>query len=147
MMKDKDSLRLLFWFVFGVAFVALMFGLTSCKTQKQIQTEYIYIDRTDTVMQVKWRVDSINVYDSIVTFIKGDTVITDRWHTSYKDRLRIDTVEKLKTEVIYETKTEVKTEIRETHRLYWWQTAFIWIGAIAFVFIILWIVDKLYRKR
>lgn len=124
----KDNLRLLFWFVFGVAFVALLFGLTSCKTQRQVQTEYVYIYQTDTLSQVKWRVDSINIHDSIVTLIKGDTVQIEKWHTAYRDRLRVDTVEKIRTETVYQTRTDI--QIQEVNRLYWWQKTLMWIGGI-----------------
>lgn len=115
--------------------VLLMMVLCCCKTQKQIQTEYVYIHQTDTLIQFKWRVDSINVHDSIVTLIKGDTVITDRWHTTYRDRLRVDTVEKVRTETIYQTKTE--TQIQEVNRLYWWQSTLMWIGGIGLVLAII----------
>lgn len=140
----SDNLHLLFWFVFGVAFVTLIFGLCSCKTQRQIQTEYVYIHQTDTLSQVKWRVDSINIHDSIVTLIKGDTIITDRWHTQYRDRLRVDTIEKVRTETIYQTRTE--TQIQEVNRLYWWQKTLMWIGGIGilgFIGLTIFIIYKL----
>lgn len=145
MARDKDSLRLLFWFVFGVAFVVLMFGLTSCKTHRQVQTEYVYIHQTDTLNQIKWRVDSINVHDSIVTLIKGDTVITDRWHTAYRDKLRIDTVEKVRTETIYQTRTE--TQIQEVNKLYWWQSTLMWIGGIGLALTLILIVVAIFTIR
>ena len=106
-----------------------MLCLLSCKTQKEVQTEYVYIHQTDTLSQVKWRVDSINVHDSIVTFIKGDTVQIEKWHTQYRDRLRVDTVEKVKTETIYQTRTEI--QIQEVNRLRWWQKTLMWIGAFS----------------
>lgn len=127
-MKNKDSLRLLFWFAFAVASVALLFGLASCKTQRQVHTEYVYIDRTDTLTQFKWRIDSINVHDSIITLIKGDTIQIEKWHTAYRERLRVDTVERLHTETIYQT--NIETKIEEVNRLLWWQKTLMWIGGI-----------------
>lgn len=141
----KDNLRLLFWFVFGVVFVTLMFGLGSCKTQRQVRTEYVYIHKTDTLNQIKWRIDSINVHDSIVTLIKGDSVIIDRWHTAYRDRLRVDTVEKIRTETIYQTRTE--TQIQEVNKLYWWQKTLMWIGGIGAIGIIVLIILSIYKIR
>ena len=118
-------MRSLLWvFIFFILFCA-------CNTNKQIQTEYVYIQQTDTLNQIKYRVDSINVHDSIVTLIKGDTVITDRWHTLYKERHRVDTVEKVRTETVYQTRTE--TQIQEVNRLYWWQKTLMWIGGIGLI--------------
>ena len=116
----------------GFFLIVTLLVLSGCKTQRQIQTEYVYINKTDTLTQFKWRVDSINVHDSIVTLIKGDTVQIEKWHTAYKERLRVDTVEKVRTETIYQTRTE--TKVQEVNRLYWWQKALIWIGGICLVF-------------
>lgn len=118
--------------------------LCSCKAKKEIQTEFIYVNRTDTLQTVKWRVDSINVHDSIVTLIKGDTVQIERWHTAYRDRLRVDTVEKVRTETIYQTRTD--TQIQEVNRLYWWQVALMWIGAVALGCGLLWAILRI-KKR
>lgn len=125
--------------------VLLLFALCACKTQRQVQTEYIYIDRTDTLMQVKYRVDSINVHDSIITLIKGDTVITERWHTAYRDRLRVDTVERLHTETIYQT--NIETKIEEVNRLYWWQSTLMWIGGIGLLLTLILILVALFTIR
>lgn len=120
--------------------VLFLFLFCACNTHRQIQTEYVYIHQTDTLNQIKWRVDSINVHDSIVTLIKGDTIITDRWHTTYRDRLRVDTIEKVRTETVYQTRTD--TQIQEVNRLHWWQKILMWIGVVSlFIFIFL-----IYRK-
>ena len=114
---------------FLVPVMLLLLVLSGCKTQRQIQAEYVYAEKTDTLTQFKWRVDSINVHDSIVTLIKGDTVQIEKWHTAYKERLRVDTVEKVRTETVFQTRTE--TKVQEVNRLYWWQKALMWIGGIA----------------
>lgn len=144
MARSRD-LKPLFWFAWALVTIAIVYGLCSCKTQRQIQTEYVYIQQTDTLSQVKWRVDSINVHDSIVTLIKGDTVITDRWHTAYRDRLRVDTIEKIRTETIYNTKTE--TKIQEVNRLYWWQKALMWIGGTGLALLVILILVAIFTIK
>lgn len=147
-MKDKDSLRLLFWFVFGVAFAALMFGLASCKAQRQSLVEHTYIQndsslyamraRYDSLWHSNFRKDSIVIKDSIVTFIKGDTITIDRWHTEYRDRNVTDTlVRNIEIhDTIFQTRDrdimkEVEKEvIQEVNKLYWWQSTLMWIGGI-----------------
>lgn len=127
--------------------VLLFFVACACRPTRQIQTEYVYVHQTDTLTQYKWRVDSINVHDSIVTLIKGDTVITDRWHTLYKDRLRVDTIEKIRTETIYQTKVKIETQIQEVNRLYWWQKTLMWIGGIGLVLTIVLILIAILTLR
>lgn len=77
-------------------------------------------------------VDSVHVHDSIITFLKGDTVLIEKWHTAYGERIRVDTVEKVKTEVKVQTKTV--TETREVNRLKWWQKALMWTGVFCLAF-------------
>lgn len=142
-MKDKSPLRMrqILWVVLLLAIAC------SCKTQRQIQTEYVYIHQTDTLNQVRWRVDSINVHDSIVTLIKGDTVITDRWHTLYKERLRVDTIEKICTETVFQTKVKIETQIEEVNRLHWWQTALMWIGVASLLIFGIILCMRTHRSR
>lgn len=117
--------------------------LCACHTKRQTQTEFVYINTTDTIHDVKLRIDSVSVTDSIVTFIKGDTVLIEKWHKSYRDRLRVDTVEKIRTEIVYQTKTE--TQLVEVNKLYWWQKTLMWIGGIAMAVIAGIIIWKLKR--
>ena len=109
----------------------MLLALTGCRTQKETVTEYVYLERRDTVSEIRWRIDSIHARDSIVTLIKGDTVRIERWHTQYRERLRVDTVEKAVVETVYETKTE--TQVQEVNRLAWWQKWLMWIGGIAII--------------
>ena len=111
----------------NLAVIFLLLVLCSCRTVKQ--TDTLYIERTDTIERMRLRVDSIHVKDSVVTFLKGDTIFKEKWHTAYRDRLRVDTVERIKTDTVYQTRTE--TELKEVNRLYWWQKALMWIGAVA----------------
>jgi hypothetical protein len=59
-------------------------------------------------------------------------VLTDRWHTEYRDRLRVDTVEKVRTLTEYRTRTDVQTvEVERKRR--WWETALLWCGGVAVI--------------
>lgn len=108
----------------------------TCKPQKEYVTEVREVVRGDTNNVVKIRVDSIRVTDSIVTLIKGDTVITDRWHTAYRDRLRVDTVEKIKLQTVYLTKTETK-EVPVSQPLPAWKNILAVIGGLSLLLIML----------
>lgn len=83
--------------------------LSACQPCRQVVVPTV--ERTDSVTNAdmsytsRVRVDSIHVTDSIVTVVRGDTVTTDRWHTAYRDRLRVDTVERLALKTIFRTRT------------------------------------------
>ena len=116
--------------IFPVLF-ALLLLLPACKTGQHTITEYVYVEKVDTVQMMKLRVDSVVVRDSVVTLIKGDTVITDRWHTLYKEKVRVDTVSTVKYLTQYQTRTE--TVIKEVNVLRWWQKLLMWIGALSLI--------------
>lgn len=69
----------------------------------------------------------------------------ERWHTAYKERLRIDTVERVKTEIQIQTQTESLT--KEVNRLHWWQTALCWTGGIALGLVLLWTIIKFNHSK
>lgn len=127
-----------------VIFIITLLCLVSCKTQRHTLTEYVYLDRTDTIRIERVKTDSVSVHDSIVTYIKGDTIRIEKWHTEYRDRVRVDTVVKVLKETVYQTKTEI--EIKEVNRLYWWQTSLMWIGVVSLIVLIVWIVWKIKKK-
>lgn len=73
----------------GVIILALMMMCSSCK-----HTEYVTVEkvRTDTLYKSKVLHDSIHVHDSTSVYVKGDTVLRDRWRTKYVYHFDIDTV-------------------------------------------------------
>lgn len=72
----------------------------------------------DTTYITKLQRDSIYLRDSIYHEIiqKGDTVFvnTDRWHTAYKEKLRVDTCYIAKTDTVTKTITVMEKKT-------WWQ--------------------------
>lgn len=122
----------------------------SCRTQKQIQTEYVYIERTDSLKHLSQRIDSllresvrrdsIHEKDSVAIVIKGDTVMIDRWHTVYKEITGFNNQKEkeIAHDTIYQTHTEYidryidKEVIQEVNRLHWWQKALMWTGVAAY---------------
>lgn len=87
-MKNKES------FVKGgctawvVCILAMM--MVGCKTREVVVTVPEY--HTDTLYQSKVERDSIWMKDSVVIKTGGDTIMVDRWHVSYKEKVLVDTV-------------------------------------------------------
>ena len=95
--------------------IVMMFmavAVTGCKT-----TTYVPVveHHTDTIRAVQHHRDSIYLHDStfVREFIQGDTVriITEMWHTKYRDRLKTDTIYRSRTDSVpvpYPVTKEVK---------------------------------------
>lgn len=135
--------------------------LGGCRPQKQILTEYVYIEKSDSLANLKTRIDSlinlthktdsIVVKDSVFIKEKGDTVYVERWHTEFRERsvndnslkieIQTDTVIKIQTvEVDRIVENEV---IKEVNKLKWWQDILIAAGICFFIILILWVGDKI----
>jgi len=119
-----------------VLLVAVLLVLPGCHPCRQIVSPSV--ERVDSVADVDRtriscvRVDSVHVTDSIVTVVRGDTVTTDRWHTTYRDRLRVDTVEKHEVKTIFRTRT-VTVRVAEPKPQGKWQRIVSALGVLAFL--------------
>ena len=115
----------------------------SCRSIEYVPVETV---RTDTLWQKIVERDSIIVSDSVIVREKGDTVIMERWHTKYRDRLKTDTMYVSKTDSI-----QVPYPVEK--KLTRWQTFCIDYGkvmlgasVILLAFVIIWLVRKI-KKR
>lgn len=85
--------------------LAAVILLSGCKTTKVVTVEKV---RTDTFMQSRTLRDSIWLHDSVLVKAVGDTVTIERWHTRFRDRLKMDTVYQSKTDTVVVYKEIVK---------------------------------------
>lgn len=90
----------------------LSVALVGCKTKEYVP---IVEHHTDTLRVVQHHRDSIYLHDStfVREYVQGDTVriITERWHTKYRDRLKTDTLYRSRTDSVpvpYPVVKEVK---------------------------------------
>jgi len=75
----------------------LVWLLTGCTTTKYVTVpEY----HTDTLIQTKLQKDSVWLHDSTYIHDNGDTVLVEKWHTKYKEKLVHDTTYISKTDTI-----------------------------------------------
>ena len=98
--------------------------LTSCTTTKVVEVERV---RTDTTYITKWQRDSVWLHDSIRVREKGDSVWVERWHTQWRDRLRVDTVYRATHDTIPAPYPETEYVEKE---LSWWQKLRLRLGNI-----------------
>lgn len=115
--------------------------MVGCKT---VEYEYIPIEtvRTDTVYIAHIVTDSVYQHDSIYIHERGDTVWYERWHTQYRDRLRIDTVYQARVDTIakpYPAVKEVEKKLTKT------QKGLMWVGGLSLMALFVFGVNKVKR--
>lgn len=86
--------------------------MVGCKTKEYVP---VVEHHTDTLRVVQHHRDSIYLHDStfVREFVQGDTVriVTEMWHTKYRDRLKTDTIYRSRTDSVpvpYPVVKEVK---------------------------------------
>ena len=87
-------------------------ALAGCKTKEYIP---VVEHHTDTLRVVQHHRDSIYLHDStfVREYVQGDTVrvVTEMWHTKFRDRLKTDTIYRSRTDSVpvpYPVVKEVK---------------------------------------
>lgn len=128
--------------------MAAVLLLAGCKTKERVVTvEHV---RTDTTYITRHHRDSVWLHDSIFMkeWLAGDTVyqLSDRWHTRYVERVRLDTTYVSKTDSIpvpYPVEKIVKVE----KPLTWWQRLRMMIGGIVLIGVGLFATVKIIGRR
>lgn len=116
--------------------------LTGCKTRERI-VEHV---RTDTLIQLRHERDSIYLHDSTYVRERGDTLYIERWHTSWRDRVRTDTVRVSHTDSVpVPYAVEVVKEVERP--LTWWQTTRLWLANIMLVSFALCVIIALLKMK
>ena len=90
-------------------------------------------------MQTRLRVDTCIMKDSVVVTDQG----TDRWHTRYLLRYRIDTVYKVRVDSIPKIATitkEITKQVSKQRK--WWETALMLLGGACIGGIIMWLRNR-----
>jgi len=129
-MKNKES------FVKGgctalvVCLLAMM--MVGCKTREVVVTVPEY--HTDTLYQSKVEKDSIWMKDSVVIKTCGDTIMVDRWHVRYKEKVQVDTVFEHKVDTL--TKV-VEVPVGKASAITKWQKLRMTLGDIALIVMLL----------
>ena len=127
-------------FLFLLAAV-LIFG--SCTTTKYVTVPEVH---TDTVRITNHQMDSIWLHDSIYHMVRNDTILIERWHTKYKEKMVYDTTYISKVDTI--AKPYPVPEYVEK-KLSWWQRLRLHLGNIMLVLIgaaVLYAAAKIYLK-
>ena len=108
----RPSRREGFFTLHSLLFTLIIVALVGCKTKEYVT---VPVHHTDTLRVVQHHRDSIYLHDStfVREYVQGDTVriVTEMWHTKYRDRLKTDTLYRSRTDSVpvpYPVVKEVK---------------------------------------
>lgn len=111
-----------------VAALVLMFATSGCKTVEVVKEVPVVTEHTTEHHHTDIVRDTLYHRDSIYHYVKGDTVIIEKWHHVI-DVNRVIVTDTLR-DTIPQVVTVTRTEIKEVNRLHWWQQALMWAGGI-----------------
>ena len=163
MSKDYDNAtikgcsELLVAFALGLLICLVISLCASCKPQKELQIERVEVpvvvtqEHTIESVKIDHVRDTLIQRDSVYHYIKGDTMVIERWHhtqgtttTTRVDTLHIYDSIPYPVETTHET---IVTKIQEVNVLKWWQKALMAIGGIALVVFGFLIAYKIGKKK
>ena len=132
---------------FAVALLAcLLISLCGCKAQKVVERVEVPVvvtqEHTIESVKVDHVRDTLIQRDSIYHYIKGDTVLIERWHylQGSTKAVRVDTLIKVDSVQVPVVTTKVVTKTEQVEKpLHWWQRAMMLMGGLALIAVALWV--------
>ena len=120
--------------------IALLLGLWVCWllsgcSPKVIEVEKpVIVEQTHTQHHTDIVRDTLVWRDSIYHYVKGDTVVIEKWHNTVRiERVGIsDTLRDTIPKVV----TVTETRIVEKNVLRWWQKVLMWAGIVGIVVVL-----------
>lgn len=95
--KRNGCVGVLLWMLIILLVGFVLIGLGACRSVRYIPVESV---RHDSVVTILHHRDSIYQHDSVFIKEKADTVLIERWHTRWRDRVSHDTLYMSKVDTI-----------------------------------------------
>lgn len=124
------------------ALACFVITLCGCKSQKEVQVERVEVpvpivqEHTIESVKIDHVRDTLVQRDSVFHFVKGDTVLIERWHyyTNNNNAIRIDTLIKVDSVQVPVVTERVVTKVQEIEKpLKWWQRALMMLGDVMLI--------------
>lgn len=112
--KRNGCLGVLLWMLIILLAGFVLIGLGACRSVRYIPVESV---RHDSVVTILHQRDSIYQHDSVYIKEKADTVLIERWHTRWRDRVSHDTLYMSKTDTI-RVPVPVERKLSKAERTY-----------------------------
>lgn len=163
MSKDYDNAtvkgcsELIVAFALGLLICLIISVCAGCKPQKELQIERVEVpvavtqEHTIESVKIDHVRDTLIQRDSVYHYIKGDTIVIERWHHTQgtTTTTRVDTLH-IYDSIPYPVQTThetIVTKIQEVNVLRWWQKALMFCGGIALVVFGFLITYKIGKKK
>ena len=102
--------------------------LSGCSPRVVEVEKPVIVENTHTQHHTDIVRDTLVWRDSIYHYIKGDTVVIERWHHTQQVNKWVvtDTIRDTIPRIV----TVVEKQVQEVNHIYWWQKALMWLGGI-----------------
>lgn len=112
--KRNTFLTMCVWFLLILFAGFICIGLGACKSVQYVPVESV---RHDSVFVSLYQRDSIYQHDSVYIREKADTLLIERWHTRWRDRVSRDTLYINKVDTI-RVPVPVEVKLTKAERTY-----------------------------
>lgn len=129
------------WFLLVFFAGMVLIGLGSCKSIKYIPVETI---KHDSIYITNHQKDSIWLHDSIHIKEKADTILIEKWHTKYIEKIKTDTLIQIERDTIPQP---YPYEVEVPAKLSWWQKTRLYIANVLLLALAVFIAWKIYRRK
>lgn len=131
------------WLVACTLLALMAWLLCGCKAHEVVVEKPVVVEHTTERHKVDIVRDTLVMRDSVYHYVKGDTVLIERWHhvaevskMTVADTVR-DTVPRVVTRV----------ETRQVNRVDPWQRWLMWLGAGTIIMIVLYVVLRVRKMK
>lgn len=112
--QKNDGCLITLWMLAVLMVGFILIGLGACRSVQYVPVESV---RHDSVVTILHHRDSVYQHDSILIKEKADTVLIERWHTRWRDRISHDTLYMSKTDTI-RVPVPVERKLSKSERTY-----------------------------
>ena len=113
-MKRNICVGVLLWMLIILFAGFVLIGLGACRSVRYIPVERVH---HDSVTNILYQRDSIYQHDSVFIREREDTVLVERWHTRWRDRVSHDTLYMSKADTI-RVPVPVERKLTKAERTY-----------------------------
>ena len=112
--KRNGCVGVLLWMLIILLAGFVLIGLGACRSVRYIPVESVRLDSVVTILHHR---DSIYQHDSVYIKEKADTLLIERWHTRWRERVSHDTLYMSKTDTI-RVPVPVERKLSKAERTY-----------------------------
>ena len=112
--KRDGCMGILVWLMLVFLCAMILVAMGSCKSVQYVPVETV---RHDSVYITQHSRDSVYLHDSIHIVEKADTVLIERWHTRWRDRVKTDTIYISKADTI-QVPVPVEKKLSKAEKMY-----------------------------